>query len=186
MGHSATENCTDRYSCRGTWIVERSKLLASNMPDDWQEESWPVALHVYDLSNGMARMMSRPLLGKQVRPVLTAGCQGARSQIHNESQDKSHGHTPKDFRNTGFGGDTKFKLRNVLNIRAEIRNKVDGVWHTGLVVYGKEYFFGGGILVGHSPLAVMFYEVDHPRECGLQLRYRKTIMLLCESAGSPG
>lgn len=22
---------------------------------------------------------------------------------------------------------------------------IEGVWHTGLVVYGKEYFYGGGI-----------------------------------------
>lgn len=25
---------------------------------------------------------------------------------------------------------------------------IEGVWHTGLVVYEKEYFYGGGICVG--------------------------------------
>eukprot|EP00640_Fibrocapsa_japonica_P004646 CAMPEP_0113951818 /NCGR_PEP_ID=MMETSP1339-20121228/88052_1 /TAXON_ID=94617 /ORGANISM="Fibrocapsa japonica" /LENGTH=140 /DNA_ID=CAMNT_0000960199 /DNA_START=28 /DNA_END=446 /DNA_ORIENTATION=+ /assembly_acc=CAM_ASM_000762 len=23
--------------------------------------------------------------------------------------------------------------------------QIDGIWHTGLIVYGREYFFGGGI-----------------------------------------
>jgi len=47
-------------------------------------------LHVYDLSNGLARQMSQAFLGKQI----------------------------------------------------------DGIWHTGVVSYGKEFFFGGGIQVG--------------------------------------
>ena len=46
-----------------------------------------VVLHVYDLSNGLAKTMSQSFLGKQI----------------------------------------------------------DGVWHTGVVVFGKEFFFGGGI-----------------------------------------
>jgi len=49
-----------------------------------------VVLHVYDLSNGLARQMSQAFLGKQI----------------------------------------------------------DGIWHTGVVAYGKEFFFGGGIQVG--------------------------------------
>ena len=28
---------------------------------------------------------------------------------------------------------------------AMIGKQIDGIWHTGLVVYGKEYFYGGGI-----------------------------------------
>ncbi|KAK3279888.1 hypothetical protein CYMTET_12246 [Cymbomonas tetramitiformis] len=50
-------------------------------------ESSTVVLHIYDLSQGMAKALSMPLLGKQI----------------------------------------------------------DGVWHTAIVVYGREYFFGGGI-----------------------------------------
>jgi hypothetical protein len=23
--------------------------------------------------------------------------------------------------------------------------QIDGIWHTGIVVYGKEFYFGGGI-----------------------------------------
>lgn len=49
---------------------------------------FPVSLHVYDLSQGMARQFSPALLGRQI----------------------------------------------------------DGIWHTGIVVYGKEYYYGGGIL----------------------------------------
>lgn len=26
-----------------------------------------------------------------------------------------------------------------------IGKQIDGIWHTGIVVYGKEFYFGGGI-----------------------------------------
>ncbi|KAJ1485491.1 PPPDE putative peptidase domain-containing protein, partial [Baffinella frigidus] len=32
--------------------------------------------------------------------------------------------------------------------QAFIGKQIDGVWHTGVVVYGREYFFGGGIQNG--------------------------------------
>ena len=48
-----------------------------------------VVLHVYDLSMGMARMLSLGILGKQI----------------------------------------------------------EGIWHTGIVVFGQEYFYGGGICI---------------------------------------
>jgi len=51
-----------------------------------------VTLYVYDISQGMARQLSMPILGKQI----------------------------------------------------------DGVWHTSVVCYGKEYFFGSGG-IGHCP-----------------------------------
>mmetsp|Transcript_36484 Transcript_36484/g.103047 ORF Transcript_36484/g.103047 Transcript_36484/m.103047 type:complete len:273 (-) Transcript_36484:131-949(-) len=50
-------------------------------------EEREVVLHVYDLSKGLAKIMSPPFLGKQI----------------------------------------------------------DGIWHTGVVVDGKEYYYGGGI-----------------------------------------
>ena len=38
--------------------------------------------------------------------------------------------------------------------QAIIGKKIDGIWHTGLLVYGKEYYFGGGICsdpIGRTP-----------------------------------
>jgi hypothetical protein len=35
-----------------------------------------------------------------------------------------------------------------------IQKQIDGVWNTGIIVYGKEFYFGGGIcydLPGHTP-----------------------------------
>ncbi|XP_021763447.1 desumoylating isopeptidase 1-like [Chenopodium quinoa] len=55
------------------------------------EEGHRVTLHVYDLSQGLARQLSTTFLGKAI----------------------------------------------------------EAIWHTGIVVYGKEYFFGGGIQ--HAP-----------------------------------
>eukprot|EP01083_Nonionella_stella_P174027 602134_1 len=47
-------------------------------------------------------------------------------------------------------------------IRAAIGNgqtTIEGIWHTGLVVYEKEYFFGGGIQK-HAPGETMFGTKD--------------------------
>ena len=57
-------------------------------PDE--DPKYPVFLHIYDISQGMARSMSQMFLGKQI----------------------------------------------------------DGIYHTGIVVYGQEYYFGGGICSG--------------------------------------
>uniref|UniRef100_A0ACD5TP01 Uncharacterized protein n=1 Tax=Avena sativa TaxID=4498 RepID=A0ACD5TP01_AVESA len=57
----------------------RGKVLA--------QEEYPVKLHIYDLSQGMARQLSTMVLGKPI----------------------------------------------------------NAIWHTGVVVYGREYYFGGGI-----------------------------------------
>lgn len=54
------------------------------------DPKYTVTIHVYDLSQGMARSMSQMFLGKQI----------------------------------------------------------DGIWHTGIVVYNQEYYFGGGICAG--------------------------------------
>jgi len=68
---------------------QQQQEAIENVLNNYEEEDpeWPVSLHVYDLSNGMAAMFSRQFIGKQI----------------------------------------------------------DGIWHTGIVVYDKEYYFGGGI-----------------------------------------
>lgn len=58
--------------------------------DDEEAAGQKVTLHLYDLSQGMARAMSAQLLGKQL----------------------------------------------------------DGIWHTGIVCFGQEFYFGGGIQCG--------------------------------------
>lgn len=38
-----------------------------------------------------------------------------------------------------------------------IGKQIDGIWHTGIAAYGKEYFFGGGICctdIKQSPYGV--------------------------------
>ncbi|KAL6641068.1 hypothetical protein ACP70R_019249 [Stipagrostis hirtigluma subsp. patula] len=78
------------------------------------EDGYPVKLHVYDLSQGMARQLSATILGKAI----------------------------------------------------------EAIWHTGVVVYGREYYFGGGIQQGQpgrtpygTPVRVENLGVTHvPRE----------------------
>lgn len=69
------------------------------------EEGHKVSLHVYDLSQGLARRMSAAFLGKTI----------------------------------------------------------EGIWHTGVVVYGNEYYFGAGIQhapVGSTPYGTPLRVVD--------------------------
>uniref|UniRef100_A0A452YDM7 PPPDE domain-containing protein n=1 Tax=Aegilops tauschii subsp. strangulata TaxID=200361 RepID=A0A452YDM7_AEGTS len=74
------------------------------------EDEYPVKLHIYDLSRGMARQLSTTVLGKPI----------------------------------------------------------DAIWHTGVVVHGKEYYFGGGIQQGRpgrtpygTPARVEHFGVTH-------------------------
>nr|CAB3499407.1 unnamed protein product [Digitaria exilis] len=77
-------------------------------------DGYPVKLHIYDLSQGMARQLSATILGKAI----------------------------------------------------------EGIWHTGVVVYGREYYFGGGIQQGQpgrtpygTPVRAVDLGVTHvPRE----------------------
>ena len=66
--------------------------------------SHPVVLHLYDLSNGLARQMSQMLIGKTI---------GTRDALLNPV--------------------------NALN-RCDVSWVADGIWHTGVHVYGKWVF----------------------------------------------
>lgn len=65
--------------------------------DDYGAQT--VQLHIYDLSQGAAALMSGMLLGRQI----------------------------------------------------------DGIWHTAVVVYGREYFFGGSGIQAITPVSVNYY-----------------------------
>ena len=34
--------------------------------------------------------------------------------------------------------------------------QIDGVWHTSIVVYGVEYYFGGGICTSYPKVILIF------------------------------
>lgn len=38
--------------------------------------------------------------------------------------------------------------------------QIDAIWHTGIVVYGKEYYFGGGICAGTPKTTVYGYPIE--------------------------
>jgi hypothetical protein len=42
--------------------------------------------------------------------------------------------------------------------------QIDGIWHTGVVAYGKEYYFGGGICAGlpkQTPYGYPVQTIEH-------------------------
>ena len=71
-----------------------------------------VVLHVYDLSQGLAAAISKPMLGLCVLPI-----------------------------NLTFVGTIQIlkEPRRVNNLSGQ---KIDGVWHTGVYAFGREYYFG--------------------------------------------
>ena len=75
--------------------------LMQNSQNTQQTGKYKVMLYQYDLTQGLARSLSRGFIGKQI----------------------------------------------------------DGVWHTAVCVYGKEYFYGGGICVGEPKKTPYGYPV---------------------------
>ena len=81
--------------------VDILKDLISNCQQTNQTGKYKVVVYQYDLTNGLARQLSRGLIGKQI----------------------------------------------------------EGVWHTAVCVFGKEYFYGGGICVGEPKKTPYGYPV---------------------------
>ena len=47
--------------------------------------------------------------------------------------------------------------------RAYLGKQIDGIWHTAVFVFGKEYYYGGGICVGEpkkTPYGIPVREID--------------------------
>jgi HAD superfamily 5'-nucleotidase-like hydrolase len=88
----------------GPMLRERSRSVVRSLGAELVSER-PVTLHIYDLSNGLAKQVSMALLGKQI----------------------------------------------------------EGVWHTGIVIHGKEYYFGSGICkdpAGMTPFGAPVKTID--------------------------
>lgn len=86
-----------------------------------------VDLYIYDLTQGMARVMSQMILGR--------------------------------FRCKFCTITEKWRKFSFFSIWLSGR-VLDGVWHTAVVVYGREYFFGSQGIQSCPPVSVSTKEVD--------------------------
>lgn len=83
--------------------------------DDFGSQN--VELYIYDMSQGMASMMSPLLLGKYLKVQ------------------------------------QKFQMLMVFLVCVTGR-QIDGIWHTAVVVFGREYFFGTQGITSCSPVSI--------------------------------
>jgi len=86
-----------------------------------EDESIAVYLHIYDLTRGMAQLMSAAILGRCSLPV------------------------------------AKTYFFNVFHLFFQGK-QIDGIWHTGVVVYGREYFFGGQGITSCLPVSHLSFK----------------------------
>jgi hypothetical protein len=85
-------------------------------------EGTEVVLHLYDLSMGMARGMSMMFIGKQIDWVRSCRAQGRLVKATSE-------HPPP---------------ATAATIACDVTSQIP---HTGIVLFGHEFFFSGGIQV---------------------------------------
>lgn len=78
-----------------------------------------VELHIYDMTQGMARMMSPLLLGNYL-------------------------YSRKCF---------VYQLNLFFFLLDVIGRQIDGIWHTAVVVFGREYFFGSQGITSCTPVS---------------------------------
>ena len=102
-GKGEKENCLLYEGNRFESLKECLEILKELLSNTETQSTgkYKVIVYQYDLTGGLAKTMSRRLIGKQI----------------------------------------------------------DGVWHTGVCVYGKEYFYGGGICIGEPKKTPYGYPV---------------------------
>ena len=106
--------------------------------------TYDVELYVYDLSQGFAAMMSEPLLGKFSRNSFSVTSNIAKAFFF-EVSNFSMGCQIENFRVIeNFRWVYVFEEKPKLN-ESILGFRLDAIYHTAIVVYGKEYYYGGGI-----------------------------------------
>ena len=104
-GTGEKENCLVYEGNRFESLKECVEILNDLLSNVQQTGKYKVIVYQYDLTQGMAKAMSRSFIGKQI----------------------------------------------------------DGIWHTAVCVFGKEYFYGGGICIGEpkkTPYGYPVKEID--------------------------
>lgn len=147
-----------------------------------QSESYPVKLYIYDLSRGMARQLSPVMLGKLLMNHLLVcfiirhlldGVGSTRAWIRTLIE--SFFYSTQENNLMAFGKYQSF-LRKAVAVPLQNKwpaiknrkktNKTHLVWfigvlvsyrHTGVVVHGKEFFFGGEGINNCPPVRNVFF-----------------------------
>ncbi|RXG73992.1 Desumoylating isopeptidase 1, partial [Armadillidium vulgare] len=78
----------------------------------------------------------------------------------------------------------------ILNFIEYLGKQIEGIWHTGVVAYGREYFFGSGGIESCRPGGTILGEPDRVEDLGCsQVPYQlflEYIFGLGESSYKPG